>query len=75
MLQGWTRDVTVAFLPAEKEAASFSGMVTCGLIFPARDREQQTSRICFLFAGKLFNHNEGYLLEEMRYIKLRNSKH
>ena len=52
MLQGWTRDVTVVFLPAEKEAASFSGLVTCVLIFPARHREQQTSRTCFLFAGK-----------------------
>ena len=52
MLQGWTRDVTIAFLHAEKEAASFSGLVTCVLIFPAR-REQQTGRICFLFAGKL----------------------
>lgn len=53
MLQRWTRDVTVAFLPAEKEAASFSRLVTCVLIFPARHREQQTSRTCFLFAGKL----------------------
>ena len=53
MLQGWTRYVTVAFLPAEKEAASFSGMVTCVLIFPTCHREQQTSRICFLFEGKL----------------------
>ena len=55
MLQGWTRDVTVGFLPAEKEAASFSGLVTvtCVLIFPARHREQQTSRTCFLLAGKL----------------------
>ena len=52
MLQGWTRDVTVVFLPAEKEAASFSGLVTCVLIFPARHREQQTGRTCFLFAGK-----------------------
>ena len=54
MLQGWTRDVTVAFLPVEK-AASFSGLVTltCVLIFPARHREQRTSRTCFLFAGKL----------------------
>ena len=53
MLQGWTRDVTVVFLPAEKEAASFSGLVTCVLIFPARHRERQTSRTCFLSAGKL----------------------
>ena len=53
MLQGWTRDVTVVFLPAEKEAASFSGLVMCVLIFLARHREQQTSRTCFLFAGKL----------------------
>lgn len=55
MLQGWTRDVTVAFLPVEK-AASFSGLVTvtCVLIFPARHREQQTS-----IRGKAFNHNEG----------------
>jgi len=45
--------VTVAFLPGEKEAASFSGLVTCVIIFPARHREQQTSRTCFLFAGKL----------------------
>ena len=52
MPQEWTRDVTVAFLPAEK-AASFSGLVTCVLSFPTRHREQQTSRICFLFAGKL----------------------
>ena len=46
--------MTVAFLPVEK-AASFSGLVTvtCVLIFPARHREQQTSRTCFLFAGKL----------------------
>lgn len=53
MLQGWTRDVTVAFLPAEKGAATFSGMVTCVHIFPTCHREQQTSTICFLFAGKL----------------------
>lgn len=46
--------MTVAFFPVEK-AASFSGLVTvtCVLIFPARHREQQTSRTCFLFAGKL----------------------
>lgn len=46
--------MTVAFLPVEK-AASFSGLVIvmCVLIFPARHREQQTSRTCFLFAGKL----------------------
>lgn len=53
MLQGWTRDVTVAFLPANKEAASFLGLVTCVIIFPDRHREQQTSRISLLFAGKL----------------------